>query len=329
MSDTGFAEYLILECDLKKRTAERTIKNIKRIRLITGPDINESSVRKLVKTLRGEGYAPSYINNLINSLNHYWSYLGNKEGFNKYRLKVPRKINPVLTTEEVEAIIETRPHRSRDNKYYVDIDKCYDILFEFLATSGCRINEALQIKIEDIDFSREVFILNETKTDEPRVVPLSPSMAETIQNWIDQRSACPSDFLFASQDKINGQEGKPLSRRIVAKTLKNRAEAAGITKTVHPHMFRRYLMTELANQNVSVFKIQKIVGHKNLSSTMFYVNLATEYLKDAIYSHPLVQTSVEANYVINQFKRLVKKFIDSEAEITVTESKGKLHIDIT
>lgn len=88
------------------------------------------------------------INAYITSFNHYVEYLDDAHihhEFHKIRTKrvVSQPINDFLTTEEIKRIIEAPVTYYRDAEY---LKPMYDAFFLFLALTGCRVSEAINLE---------------------------------------------------------------------------------------------------------------------------------------------------------------------------------------
>ena len=52
--------------------------------------------------------------------------------------------------------------------------------------------------------------------------------------------------------------------------------------TISPHTFRRTYATLLANKNVPIPTIQKVLGHSSIETTMLYIKVDNTQIKDAM-----------------------------------------------
>jgi integrase/recombinase XerD len=86
---------------------------------------------------------------------------------------------------------------------------------------------------------------------------------------------------YISIQKENGAvylfESNRMSRyttRWIREIVKKYAKKAGITKRIHPHLFRHQILTYLTSKGIVDEKIQLISGHKNLKSLNIYQDLS-------------------------------------------------------
>lgn len=142
----------------------------------------------------------------------------------------------------------------------------------FLATTGCRISEATRLNRDSIDFMNlECVVLG--KGQKERTVYLSAFAAETIRKYLDQRTD-NSDALFA------GKRTCRITPAGIRKMLRELAKRMGITH-VHPHKFRRTLATNLIRHGMPIQEVASILGHDRLDTTMQYVVLNKQDVKNA------------------------------------------------
>ncbi len=147
------------------------------------------------------------------------------------------KRDDILTLNDIEKMIETTP------------SPLYKALIAFLFESGARINEALDVKVKDIQDTNLGMTINipQTKTGEDyRQMLCSLSSAIYIRNHITYSDLQPDDILFN------------LSAGGVWRHLKKIGARANITKRVYPHAFRHAHATDmvLREYQESIIKMQ-------------------------------------------------------------------------
>lgn len=162
------------------------------------------------------------------------------------------------------------------------------IIISFLYSSGCRVSEICKMKIEDIDFEEEYIhipALN-TKTNTTRVIRIGREILNDIKSYlkIEKRKKGP---LFASKKGIG------ITDRRIRQIVHYYAEKAGIQEiyahdvdgnplySVTPHTLRHTHVVHALMNKIPITAVQKQVGHKNLSTTQIYCDLAPEQVKEA------------------------------------------------
>jgi site-specific recombinase XerD len=155
-------------------------------------------------------------------------------------------------------------------RFFAAIDRRYDsgkrnfALFYLLYASALRIGEALQLEVRDFDAQLLRVHVRAGKTGE-RFVPLpeDPVLIKSIDAWLEVRSRWnpATPLLFTTKP------GKALSTNAARESMRLYGERAGIGH-VHPHMARHSAATELLSHGASPIGVQKILGHRSLSTLL-------------------------------------------------------------
>jgi integrase/recombinase XerD len=178
-------------------------------------------------------------------------------------VRVPQQPPTYLNREQQFALLST-----------VD-DPCMKSLFEFLFNTGLRIGEALALRWMDIDIPRrQISVVNTethlTKTRRNRVVPLN----EQALNALPARGE--SDHVF-------GRGGVPFNVSYVSHRFKVYARKAGLPETIHLHTTRHSFASNLAEKNVDLYTIGKLLGHSSPAlTTALYAHVSTTHLHDVV-----------------------------------------------
>jgi site-specific recombinase XerD len=141
-------------------------------------------------------------------------------------------------------------------------------------SAGLRVSEVVHLRVSDIDSERMVIRVDQGKGNKDRYVPLSERLLPVLrQYW---KAVRPPEWLF-SGDNPN----RPLSRSSVEQFLRKARKRAGITKNVTPHTLRHSFATHLLERGTDIRTIQRLLGHRCLSSTMIYTHVAKNYVNEA------------------------------------------------
>ncbi len=174
-----------------------------------------------------------------------------------------------------------------------------------LARTGIRITECVELKTADIDFKRGVLTILHLKEKSrlkcphcgeslgkrhvfcpscgnkveeavrekverrrQRIIPVDSTTLASLQNYLEWRHQFPycGPLVFPFSRQRGWQLCEKLGRR------------AGI-KGVHPHSFRHLLATTWVNKGLDVKKLQVLLGHASIATTMEYVDSNFEQLR--------------------------------------------------
>jgi site-specific recombinase XerD len=177
--------------------------------------------------------------------------------------QVGMRLPSVLTVDEVERIVAALPsptHRA--------------IVLVAYGT-GLRINEALGLRVEDIDSHAGVIHVRHAKRNRDRDVMLPPALLRELRAYWRIRRPSGSE-LFPGQ----AGPGTTLTRKAVSRALKIAVARAGIrNRKVSPHTLRHSFATHLLEQGTDLRTLQVLLGHGSLRSTTRYVHISTARLK--------------------------------------------------
>ena len=150
--------------------------------------------------------------------------------------------------------------------------QCADLV-SFLAYTGCRIDEARNVKWSDVN-EREGFLwvhggADSTKNNESRTIPILPALGTLLE---DLRS----NSRFFKGDR----EGYVLAVRECQKAIDSACKAVGIQRFTH-HDLRHLFITRCINSGVDVPTVAKWAGHKDGGALIMktYAHLLQEHSK--------------------------------------------------
>ena len=172
----------------------------------------------------------------------------------------PERLPRYLSEEEVHRLLEVVKGSARDSA-----------LVHVLAFGGLRVGELCHLRLEDIEFERNVLHVRSGKGDKDREVVLEDRTRAAIDRYLTERpvGGASPERLFAV--------GPVTVERIVRRS----AAAAGIPRRVTPHMLRHTLATALLSRGCDIRYIQKLLGHASVATTQIYTHVDTQALRDA------------------------------------------------
>ena len=146
-------------------------------------------------------------------------------------------------------------------------------------TTGARSGEILSIKFKDIDYYSGFITLNETKNGYSRKIKITPKVEALLRSREQEK---PNNYLF--QTRSNSKLSKiPLTYTTVVNNLFNKDLDINDSKNrVVFHTLRHTFASWLALNDVPIFTIQKLMGHRDINMTMRYAKLSPEAGIDAV-----------------------------------------------
>jgi len=210
---------------------------------------------------------PSSINLVLCTLKFFYGKILEKENLFKKidSLKTEKKIPTVLTKDEIRTLLE-----SMENKKH-------RLLLEMMYSSGLRVSEAVNLKINELDLNEKIGKVSLGKGKKDRLFIISTQLIDHINKFMEDRKkkGINTEYLFYTQKNVS----KHMSIRQAQKIIKVTAKKAGINKRIFCHALRSSFATHLLESGVDIRVIQELLGHSNLSTTQRYTKVSTEQLK--------------------------------------------------
>mgnify|MGYP003334624676 CR=1 FL=1 len=180
-----------------------------------------------------------------------------KEARRKSNLRPPKdnkKSLPLIpSSDEIEKLLkisETNP--------------THWLILKLLVVSGLRISELINIKKENIFLDESKIFIEESKTGH-RYVLFPESLRIHFIREI-QKTGPGIEYLFTSRLH------KPFSRKGVWWFIKEYAKKAKIDKNLHPHIFRHWWITQMA-QVLSEKGLEVLSGNKDNLDRYIHLNV--------------------------------------------------------
>ena len=76
----------------------------------------------------------------------------------------------------------------------------YETIFALLYGLGLRVGEVVRLTLADVDFSRDLLFIRDTKFSKTRIVPLGPNLSRRLKRYVEERhggNAAPELALFS------------------------------------------------------------------------------------------------------------------------------------
>ena len=151
-------------------------------------------------------------------------------------------------------------------------------LFLFAALTGLRQGEMLALRWVDVDLERRlIYVVNSdtffTKSGKSRIVPMSDAVLDMLtRKSVTQQF---SQFVFH-------RDGSVLTQSYVDHKFKKYVRQSGLREELKFHSLRHTFATWLAKSGVSIYEIQKLLGHSDVKTTQIYSHLAASELHAAV-----------------------------------------------
>jgi integron integrase len=183
----------------------------------------------------------------------------------------------------------------------------WKLVAQVLYGCGLRLQEALSLRVQDLDFSSGLIRTYNAKGSRSRAVPLPRKLGPVLEMHLKAaRAAFEADLAqgFAGAFLPDGLERKfpaaalewswqwvfPAQRLTASladgkmrrfhlhetglqKEIKRAAAGAGLAKRVSPHTLRHSFATEMLRMGYDIRMVQDLLGHSDVATTMIYTHV--------------------------------------------------------
>ena len=139
-------------------------------------------------------------------------------------------------------------------------------------SSGIRLNELVNLNLNDIDFKRGIIkVLG--KGNREREASLTNEAIRILQSYLKARNLWKRN---KSKAVFLSRTGSRITKMNIQRNIERYGIGAGIVKKITPHMIRHSIATHYLNSGMDIRKIQSFLGHSSLASTQIYTHLITD-----------------------------------------------------
>ncbi|MBQ9310429.1 MAG: tyrosine-type recombinase/integrase [Bacteroidales bacterium] len=216
----------------------------------------ELTKKKLLshKSYLMESFKPKTVNLRIQALNKYLD-------FSKHpRLKL--KSVKVQQKSYLENVISNEDYIFFKNKLKKEPNQEWYFIVRYLAATGARVSELVQIKVEHVNAGYfDIY----GKGGKYRRIFIPKKLREETGKWLEEQERT-TDYLFLNRF------GKRITTRGISQQLKNYAEKYGMNpKVVYPHSFRHRFAKNFLEKYNDIALLADLMGHESIETTRIYL----------------------------------------------------------
>jgi len=268
-------------------------------------EMDKYEIEKFLTHLSKKGYAPNTQAIALNSIVFLYKEIIHKkiDDLNFLRAKKRTHLPVVLSTEEVLEIVSK-------------MDGTMRLIYLLLYGSGLRINECVNLRIQDLDFKLGLIrvVSSKSYTDRVTILPqmlkkelythvsmvkklyeedLKKSEASVmLPNRLAKKYTKDSEkfcwqYVFPSTRKfLNPETGKYgrgyLYPQTVARYLRKIVYRMNHPKRVTPHTFRHSFATQLLVDGCDLRRVQLLLGHRSILTTTIYTHITDQMINTPV-----------------------------------------------
>jgi integron integrase len=221
------------------------------------------------------------------------------------RAQERKHIPVVLTKDEVKSVLQNIPIE-------------YSLLVHLMYGCGLRMNEALSLRIKDIDFGFDKIYIWDSKSLKDRTIPLPQKLKSKLLEQVEfvkqlheqdleagfgevyipyalekkypkSKFETKWQFLFPMTKVSKDPRSETIRRhhvhpKTLGRNIKIASQKANLNKRVTSHIFRHSYATHLLQAGIDLRSIQELLGHKSVETTMIYTHVVSEMNKAKVIS---------------------------------------------
>jgi len=217
-----------------------------------------------------EAYKPKTVNLRLRAINCYLESIG------KGKLKLP------FVKVQQKAFLENVVSEA-DYEYFKNCLKRDDELFwyfviRFLAATGARVSELIQIKVEHVSTG---YLDLYSKGGKLRRIYIPKALQDEALSWLERKQQ-ESGFIFLNK------YGDRITTRGISGQLKKLAVRYGLNPAViYPHSFRHRFAKSFLDRCNDIAFLADLMGHESIETTRIYLR------KTATEQQTIVDTVVD------------------------------------
>ena len=240
----------------KENLSENTISSyVMTVKLFES--LSDEITKKSLLAFKGyliESYKPKTVNLRIQAINKYLEFIK----------KEKLKLQPIKLQQKtfLENVISDADYKYLKNCLKRDGNMDWYFVVRYLAATGARVSELIQIKVEHVILGYyDIY----AKGGKIRRLYIPKKLREETQRWLEQKNI-DSGFLFLNRF------GERITTRGIAQQLKSFAVKYGINpKVVYPHSFRHRFAKNFLEKYNDIALLADLMGHESIETTRIYL----------------------------------------------------------
>ena len=239
-------------------------------------ELGQAELAEYIAWLRGQGLSPRSQARHVHSARGFYRFAvreGLVEGDPMENLRPPKAFRPLprcLTAAQIEALLASPrtdgPVGLRDRA-----------MLEVMYATGLRASEVTSLETANVDLELGLVRVF-GKGRKERLVPFGREAAQWVRRYLDGvrgrlAKGRSSKVLFLSN------RGGALSPTGLWGIVRRHAVAAGVARTLTPHVLRHSFASHLLERGADLRALQAMLGHSDISTTQIYTHVTRERLR--------------------------------------------------
>jgi len=248
-------------------------------------EITKWDVENIIKTMLSKGLKPATVDKARQIISVIFN-------FGIYHDKCKKNPASISRSDNVSIMRRNKKNINNARERYLSKEEAEKLLHELKVrnhkvymmtlialTTGARTGEILSIKFKDINYNSKNITLNDTKNGESRKIKITPKVEELL---LELKQGKPNQYLFQTFDNRKFSKVPNTFIKVANRLFNQDLETDDAKNRVVFHTLRHTFASWLALDDVPIFTIQKLMGHKDINMTMRYAKLSPNAGVEAI-----------------------------------------------
>lgn len=222
--------------------------------------ITQDDIEGFRDAMLSDKYTPKSVSRKLNAIKTFFRFLISQ----KMAITDPSKSvsHPKIETSDPKFLSPMEYRALRDA---VRNDKRVTAIIELILQAGLRISEVANLRIKDV--KNKMLTIHPYSSQPERQIVLNEAAANAVADYLVERPVGDNEYMFVSKN------AKPLAVRNIRAAVDRHMQKAGVNG-YSVNDLRTTFIVENLKAGVDLVILSKIVGHKRLSTTERYLELA-------------------------------------------------------
>lgn len=250
--------------NLSPKTRRSYLSAIRRYLVAKGAEVEHPDtehIKRYLLSMLDRGVSSVTMNCALHAIRYFYRDVLKKDCSIDIRYaKTPQKLPVVLSKQEIMTILDA----TKNAKHRLLLSLAYG--------AGLRVNEAVHVRVRDIDCDALCITIREGKGGKDRVSVLPESLVSHLRQYVFLKG--PDDFLCESE------RGGALSVRSAQMIFARALADASVNKQATFHSLRHSFATHLLESGTDVRYVQALLGHRSIRTTQRYTQVTNPALRN-------------------------------------------------
>jgi integrase len=199
----------------------------------------------------------------------------------------------IYSKDEINKIFNFVELQKNHNDNYNVLYTCLCLLYN----CGLRISEALNLKFKDFNIKNKTILIEHSKNDVTRIIPLSDTVFEILQKYTNEKEMSNiEEYLFYNSKKrlVAANQIRNYFRRVL-KIIGIEPRYTGYLPRIHDlrHTFAVHTLIQMEEKGFDLYTslpiLSTYLGHKSIVETEYYLRLVKENDESILKSRDYVK----------------------------------------